>query len=270
MKRKLLVPFLAALLFFSCKEQRIPGFRRLEDGSYFKLISLGESERKPKMGEYLDLVMYNTFADSVVFDSRLESPTGTVLMPFSDKANYSRLREGDSAVVLIPAYDLMEYANDSMMHMHVKLVRILDEKEWKAETEKRAQLEEFGEQKIIGYFVKKQKEKYEKLPNGLYMLNQKEGRGKKIERGDRVLLNYRGMFLNGKKFDITSEPIEFAIGEEGQLLEGVSLALSHMREGGKAKFIIPSHLAYGGEGSRTGIVKPFTSLLYELEVLKVN
>jgi FKBP-type peptidyl-prolyl cis-trans isomerase FkpA len=270
MKRKLLLPVLAALLFFSCKEQKIPGFRRLEDGSYFKLISLGESERKPKAGDYLDLVMYNTFADSVLFDSRLESPTGTILAPFSDKANYARLREGDSAVLLVPAYDLMEFANDSMMHMHVKLVRILNEKEWMLETEKRSHLDEFGEQKIISYFVKKQKKNYKKLPNGLYMLSQKEGSGKKIESGDRVLVNYRGMFLNGKKFDFTSEPIEFAIGEEGQLLEGVSLALSQMKEGGKAKFIIPSHLAYGGEGSSTGIVKPYTTLLYEIEVLKVN
>ncbi|HEV7231391.1 MAG TPA: FKBP-type peptidyl-prolyl cis-trans isomerase [Bacteroidia bacterium] len=269
MKKHTGLALLAALILFSCKEQRIPGFRPLDNGSYFKLISLGENDRKPRGGDYLELVMRNTFADSVLYDSHLESPTGTMLAPYNEKDGYSRLREGDSAVFLIPAYDLMEYANDSMMHMQVKLVRILDEKQYKAESEKRARMDEFGEQKILQYYMKSIHEKYKALPHGLFMLEERSGSGKTVERGDRVLLNYKGEFLNGKKFDATSEPVEFVLGEEGQLIEGMTQGLMRMKEGGKAKFIIPSQLAYGAEGSSTGIIKPFTSIIYQIEILKV-
>ena len=43
-----------------------------------------------------------------------------------------------------------------------------------------------------------------------------------------------------------------------------------MREGEKAKIIIPSQLAFGENGSSTGIVPPYTSVIYEVTMLKVN
>ena len=289
----------AALLFlFSCKEQRIPGFRKMDNGSYIKLISLGESDRKAKEGEYLELELYNTFADSVIYDSKIESPAGTVIFPYNQKEEFSKLREGDSAVFLLPAYDLMRYGKDSMMHMQVKLIHILDEQQYKTQSEKRAHPseqdeqnilscflkrtkrkfqnpkmeihKEQDEQKILSSFMKRNKEKFKNISKGFYYLEEKKGQGKTVERGDKVLLNYQGTFLNGKKFDVTNEPVEFAIGDEGQLLEGMTLGLSQMKEGGKAKFIISSPLAYGAEGSSTGIVKPFTTIIYEVEVLKIN
>jgi FKBP-type peptidyl-prolyl cis-trans isomerase len=261
----------AALLFlFSCKEQRIPGFRKMDNGSYIKLISLGESDRKAKEGEYLELELYNTFADSVIYDSKIESPAGTVIFPYNQKEEFSKLREGDSAVFLLPAYDLMRYGKDSMMHMQVKLMHILDEKQYKEQSAKREIHKEQDEQKILSSFMKRNKEKFKNISKGFYYLEEKKGQGKTVERGDKVLLNYQGTFLNGKKFDVTNEPVEFAIGDEGQLLEGMTLGLSQMKEGGKAKFIISSPLAYGAEGSSTGIVKPFTTIIYEVEVLKIN
>ena len=43
-----------------------------------------------------------------------------------------------------------------------------------------------------------------------------------------------------------------------------------MNEGEKAKFIIPSQLAYGGAGSSTGIIPPYTTVIYEIELVKLN
>ncbi len=261
---------LGFLFLFSCKEQRIPGFRRMDNGSYIKLISLGESDRKAKAGEYLELELYNTFADSVIYDSRLESASGTVIFPFNEKDGFSKLREGDSAVFLMPAYDLIAIGNDSMMHMQVKLMHILDEQQYKIQSEKRAHLNEQDERTILASYLKRTKDKFENPVKGLYFLEEKEGKGKKVERGDKILLSYTGRFLNGKKFDTTTEPVEFAYGDEGQLLEGMTLGLARMKEGGKAKFIISSPLAYGADGSSTGIVKPFTTIVYDVEVIKIN
>jgi peptidylprolyl isomerase len=43
-----------------------------------------------------------------------------------------------------------------------------------------------------------------------------------------------------------------------------------MNEGEKAKFIIPSQLTYGKKGSSTGIVPPYTTVIYEIELVKLN
>jgi FKBP-type peptidyl-prolyl cis-trans isomerase len=265
-----IISLFALTLVFSCKEQQMPGFRRMDNGIYYKLISIGESNRRPKSGDYLEMSIYNTFADSVIYDSHLESSTGTMIAPFNEKEGFARLHEGDSALFLIPAYDLMERGNDTMMHMQVKLIRILNEQEYTAETTRRSQTDEFAEQKILTYFLKRHPNVFKPLSHGLFMQEEHPGTGKSVERGDRVLVNYRGLFLNGKKFDSTSEPVEFTLGDEGQLLEGMTIGLEHMKEGGKAKFIIPSQLAYGASGSTTGIIKPFSTLVYEVELLKVN
>jgi FKBP-type peptidyl-prolyl cis-trans isomerase len=263
---------LAGLCFFhfSCKEQRIPGFRRMSNGNWFKLISLGESDRRPKEGEYLEMTIHNTLGDSTIYDSHLESATGTMLTPYNEKEGFSRLREGDSAVFLIPAYDLMHYGKDTMMTMRVRLLHIYDEKQFQAETDKRKRTNEKDEKTILDYFLRTQGGKFQALESGIYYQEESAGKGKNVERGDKVLLNYQGTFLNGKKFDMPQEPVEYTIGDEGQMLDGMALGLSQMKEGGKAKFIIPSHLAYGAEGSSTGIVTPFTTLVYEVELMKVN
>ena len=43
-----------------------------------------------------------------------------------------------------------------------------------------------------------------------------------------------------------------------------------MSEGEKALVILPSDLAFGETGSSTGIIPPFTSLLFEVELKKIN
>ncbi|MFI5149154.1 MAG: FKBP-type peptidyl-prolyl cis-trans isomerase [Bacteroidia bacterium] len=265
-----LIIICAGLFVSSCREEKVPGFKRLSNGSYFKLISLGDHDRRPQPGDYLELNLKNTFADSVLYDSHLESSRGTILAPYNERDGYSRLHEGDSAVFLIPAYDIMPLSKDSMMHMSVRLLKILDENQYKAEAEKRMHTDELDEQKILSYFLKHSKQNMKSIGRGAYYVEEKCGKGKGVERGDRVLVNYNGLFLNGKKFDATREPVEFTMGDEGQMLDGMSLGLYQMREGGKAKFIIPSHLAYGAEGSSAGIVKPYTTIVYEVELIKIN
>jgi FKBP-type peptidyl-prolyl cis-trans isomerase len=64
--------------------------------------------------------------------------------------------------------------------------------------------------------------------------------------------------------------MEFVFGEQGQVIKGFETAISLLNEGAQAKFIIPSQLAYGEKGSSTGIVPPYTTLVYEIELLKLT
>jgi len=60
------------------------------------------------------------------------------------------------------------------------------------------------------------------------------------------------------------------VGDTAQVITGLEIGIKKMREGGKAKIIIPSQLAFGENGSSTGIVPPYTSVIYEVTMLKVN
>ena len=86
-----------------------------------------------------------------------------------------------------------------------------------------------------------------------------------------MTVNYEGRFLNGRFFDSTvkrNQPFEFVYGTELQVIPGLEDAIGRMREGQRALVILPSDLAWGEKGSSTGIVPPFTTVIYEVELLK--
>ena len=52
------------------------------------------------------------------------------------------------------------------------------------------------------------------------------------------------------------------------MIAGLEDAIGRMREGQRALVILPSYLAWGEKGSSTGIIPPFTTVIYEVELLK--
>ena len=66
------------------------------------------------------------------------------------------------------------------------------------------------------------------------------------------------------------EPLNFKLGEPGQLIRGLELTLYKMHEGDIARVLLPSPLAFGSKGSAGGIVSPFKTVTFALEILKIN
>jgi FKBP-type peptidyl-prolyl cis-trans isomerase len=66
------------------------------------------------------------------------------------------------------------------------------------------------------------------------------------------------------------EPLIFRLGDQGQVVEGLDAGIRRMRRGGRAMLVVPSHLAFGHKGSAGGIVPPFTTMIYEVEVLRTE
>ena len=83
-------------------------------------------------------------------------------------------------------------------------------------------------------------------------------------------MNYTGKFLDGTIFDSSagSEPIDFVIGNN-EVIPGWEEGILLMRAGGKAKFVIPSDLAYGSSGAGT-LILPYTPLAFEVELVKIK
>ncbi len=93
--------------------------------------------------------------------------------------------------------------------------------------------------------------------------------GAKPAATDSVTVHYRGTLLDGTEFDSSysrNEPATFALNQViGGWTEGVQL----MNVGSKFKFAIPYNLAYGERGAGNSI-GPFETLVFEVELLKIN
>ena len=75
--------------------------------------------------------------------------------------------------------------------------------------------------------------------------------------------------MNGSIFDsnVGSTDGFFPVAE-GYLIAGFDEGITYMKEGGKARFLLPSSLAYGSAGYYT--IPGYTPLLYDVQLVKVS
>ena len=85
---------------------------------------------------------------------------------------------------------------------------------------------------------------------------------------DRVTLHYRGTLIDGSEFDSSYSrglPATFAV---TGVIPGFSEGLQLMTVGSHYRFVIPSDLAYGPQGSGPDI-GPNATLIFEIELIEV-
>lgn len=96
-----------------------------------------------------------------------------------------------------------------------------------------------------------------------------EGTGKAPGSTDNVTVHYTGKLIDGTVFDSSVErgqPASFAL---NQVIAGWTEGLQLMKEGSKYIFYIPQQLGYGERGAG-GQIPPFATLIFEVELIKVN
>lgn len=106
------------------------------------------------------------------------------------------------------------------------------------------------------------------LPSGLQYKVVTQGTGAKPGPDDIVKVNYTGTTIDGTKFDSSydrGEPAQFRV---SNVIKGWVEGLQLMQEGTKMMLYIPSGLAYGERGAGN-IIKPFETLIFEVELLEV-
>ncbi|MFW5657401.1 MAG: FKBP-type peptidyl-prolyl cis-trans isomerase [Bacteroidota bacterium] len=281
--------FLSIIVFsLGCRQQTpYEGYSVSKSGLYYKLQRIGETSKKPEPGDYITAdIRYLTMEDSLFFEGRrkiqLQNPESKGLI----HECFQMLAEDEAASFILPVSDFFNQSLnqqvpsflDSTQNMKITLHvhDIQSQKEY--ELEKAAFLkwiEDFGayEQEVLSQFINQQNIPVKPNEKGYYKLILQEGEGKKVAVGDTIVIHYEGRFLNGKFFDSTirrKEAFGFVYGTEWQVVEGLDEAIGDMKEGEKALFILPSEFAFGKEGSSTGIVPPYTSVLFEVELVSVN
>jgi len=107
--------------------------------------------------------------------------------------------------------------------------------------------------------------------SGLKYEDLQVGDGAEAKSGDRVQVHYTGWLENGTKFDSSVDrgrPFEFPLGA-GRVIRGWDEGVAGMKVGGKRKLVIPAALGYGDQGAG-GVIPPGATLIFEVELLKVN
>jgi FKBP-type peptidyl-prolyl cis-trans isomerase FkpA len=280
----------------ACQRGPYPGYEKTETGMYYK-ISRGNSDKQlPAEGDVLtvDLSYYLQENDSLLFTSF--NSNEPVILPiqkprFKGDINEGLLMitEGDSGSFIIKADSFLIYnvgmtqmppyvTSESMFRFEIKVLNHKTSAEFMAEQklmqEKRdAQMAELKQQEPIDRdaWLKENNITVKPTQSGLYFIQIKAGTGQKVESGDLIKAHYTGYLLNGQQFDSSvgsAEPFSFVAGR-GDVIPGWDEAVMMMREGGKAKIILPSELAYG-ESRPDFPIPPYATLIFELEIVGIE
>lgn len=282
-----LLYWLFPLLLITCFSSEYPGFKKIDKNMYLQLHKIGEDSAFIHPNDYVtcDLV-YKTMNDSVFFEGRRKFQVSAELLTNSFDKGLTELREKDSVTFILPSQLFFDSTLETSVptylsgkeKMKISLAVLEVQSQEKYEREKEAFLhwiEDFDsyEQVILRQFIEQEELDVQPEESGLYYIVLREGQGEKVKKDDTLTVHYEGRFLNGKFFDSTKkrdEAFTFVYGQEWQVIEGMEKAIGMMREGEKALFILPSDLAWGKSGSSTGIIPPYTSLIFEVEVLEIN
>ena len=137
--------------------------------------------------------------------------------------------------------------------------------------------------KLAGY-VSALNPKPVKTASGMYYQVLKSSALAKPLPGDTLLVNYTGRTLDGKVFDTSVkadaeqagvmqpgrpyEPFQFVV-KAGQVIPGWDEGFLLLHKGEKARLIIPSALAYGGNQSGPNI-PPYSTLVFDVELIAIK
>lgn len=203
------------------------------------------------------------------------------------------LTVGDSILVKIPADSVFKghensrppfFPAGSFFNFYMKVVKVQSLND--AIAERNAELEKIKANESVdaNKYIASNKLVMKTTASGLKYVVFKQSVKPKPRVGDTVLVNYTGHLLNGQVFDTsvasvaenagllqegrTYEPISFVLGT-GQVIKGWDEGILLLNTGAKAKFVIPSSLAYGEQG-QGDTIPPYSPLVFDVELVAVK
>lgn len=122
----------------------------------------------------------------------------------------------------------------------------------------------------IESYVKRRNWNMTVTETGLWYMIYKKGSGKKAEKEKIATLYYKVNLLDGTLCYSSDSlnPKRFKIGQGG-VESGLEEGILFLRQGDKARFIIPPHLAHGLLGDEDKI-PPRSIIIYDIELLHIS
>lgn len=281
------ISVLVMLTAVSCTKNPHPGFKKTDNGLYYKYHIQSESTEKPQEGDLLFVEMiYRTSADSILFDSRVrQTPAILNLEPSYFKGDilegFAMMSAGDSVTFVQPVDSFFQYfaripvpeglKKGDFMFFDIKMVKFMSEEAYFVERQKEAEEKKISVDAEIDAYLKANNLNAKLQESGLYYVETLKGKGATAAPGKKVSVHYTGKFLDGNVFDSShnrQQPIEFTLGR-GEVIRGWDEGISLMSKGGKATLVIPFFLAYGEDG-RPPVIAPYATLVFDVELVDIK
>jgi len=266
MRLKLILVVTLMLTLFSCvmvrNENMESGMKQTESGLKYEITTHGNGELA-EAGDTVVMHYTGKLEDGTKFDSshdrntpfRFELGIGRVIKGWDE--GVALLHVGDKATFIIPPE--LGYGSRKTGAIPANSTLIFDVE--LLEISKPIKIEPFnleGKAKIT-------------TDSGLEFILVEKGHGKKATSGYTVSVHYTGFLDDGSIFDSSlkrSQPFEFTLGMK-QVISGWDEGVAMMREGDKARLVIPFQLAYGERGY-PGVIPPKATLTFDIELLEVK
>ncbi|MCQ2607663.1 MAG: FKBP-type peptidyl-prolyl cis-trans isomerase [Bacteroidales bacterium] len=249
---------------------------------YFKLLAFSDTYVTAHPS---DVVVATVQFAPLTSDSLAISTENEVAVYDTDSLSLSQLlmdaHSGDSLAFIVPTKDFsFGFSGNEAdwlkgfeeIQLLVKVNAVLDSATF---YEKKKELALWKQTKLdyetfmIQQYIKKSKEKYFLQKTGIYKRIIKQGNGEFPKKNDVVTITYQGSLLNGEIINHFTT-LDFTMGAEMQVVDGISIALQTMQQGERAKIIVPSPMAWGEEGTSDGSIEPFTPIVFDLELKHIE
>ncbi len=274
------------VLLSSCNEKE---YKQADSGLKYKFFKQNKKAKAMKEGDiatfkmkyYInstDSLLLNT--DSIQGDFKMKMKKNTYTGgSFEDGILIMHL--GDSIEFLVDAKNLFEKTinrplpkyikKGELIRFDVKLENIQTQEEIQAEQKTKAEENKTQESQLLQDYIKDNSITVKPTQSGLYIIFLKHGTGAKTIPGKKVTVDYTGTLLNGKKFDSSvdrKKPFSFPLGG-GKVIPAWDETVAMLRVGDKVRILAPSYLAYGEKGY-PGVIPPYSTLVFDIEVLSVG
>ncbi|MEZ4798411.1 MAG: FKBP-type peptidyl-prolyl cis-trans isomerase [Flavobacteriales bacterium] len=278
--KKIVLITLASLLLFACKEQ-FPGYSELDENHFKKMVMLGNDQSTSLIANYYALQVginpdsSNTRSITyiLVHPEELYSyiPSEVILKDINE------MRQGEVNRYIVPgkeAYSFFPEDSAILVSKPNVVLEVMMERRFDADDN------------ICSYFMHKAQEDLMdemsaiKLCQSTQSMNWEDHgkvsitwisktEGESIEAGNDVDIEYNTYWLDGTRQDSLTY-MRTTFGKPGQLIPGLQYGLSFLKKGERALICMPSELAFGEEGSRTGIIPAKTPIYFDINVLEVK
>jgi len=276
-----------AAVIFSCSNSNLADYKKADNGTLYKVYYRGDDTAKAVESEIVKVKMSYRLGDSVIFNTS-DDEDGIMIFPIT-----SPIFDGDlyDAITLMGAGDSISFAvvadsfylktaalkklpekvdPGSYLFYDIKLLEHLTPEEWQIEVE-RKRMEESRQEKVkLQNYLNENKIFVDATSTGLFFISQKEGSGPRPDTGDMCQLYISVKELGSDEIlysNFGERPLDVEYGK-GFDTEGFREGLGMLRTGGKAMLLVPSWIGVGTSGRE--VVDPFTTLVYEVELLAIR
>lgn len=294
--KKLYILLLILLVSISAKSQE--SVEGSLNGVKFTILAAAKDAKKIKLD---DIITFNFIAktdkDSVLLSSyQMGQPAKVQVQASKNVADlmdiFPLLSINDLATVSIPTDSVFKgndqdrppfFPKGSSMIYTIKIENIQTIAEAMADRDKALEEIKNAEKDSVAKYIAKNNLPIKSTASGLMYVVTKASTKIMPAAGDTVVVSYVGKTLDGKLFDtsIEAEAVKGGLSQPGRVYEPISLTIGRgevipgwdegillMNEGSSATFIIPSDLGYGPQGN--GAIQPFTTLLFNVELIQVK